>query len=210
MELKKVILKRIEAEEKLHLLNKDAMVNPKEITLARGRLIRWLGYEYKLTKDVKSKEVIKSKINMEISSHKEHLELDINRNKRLPQSVLTQVNKEFDLRTKTILNEFKKVKNSSKTIDQTMGVFDGVGNIMLLPVTLLKVPIVVTLTALGKVMPFATTVLVQPIHLVGLIYSKTISFKTPYNKMPINEFGDKVGNIIKAGLDKTSEVIRKI
>jgi hypothetical protein len=210
MESKKIIFKRIEAEEKLYLLSKQNNVDPKEITLARGRLIRWLGYEYKLNKDPQSKEIIKSKINIEILNHKNHLESHMTKNKEVKQNVLKQVNVEFDLRTKMILNELKKVKHSKETINQTMGVFDGVGNVLLLPITLLKAPIAVTLTALGKVLPFVTTVLVQPVHLVGIIYSKTVSFKSPYNKMPINKFGDKIGHIIQDGLVKTAEVIRKI
>jgi len=209
VDLKQITYRRMKLDEQLHLLE-IAKGNDQQITVVRGRLIVALQREEQMQIFEANKEMIRKRIQTELIIHKAQTKRLLVDNKEKNQPIISNVAKELGLRFKNIKTDIKQGNYADTPLEATTSLIDAAGQSAMILFTIIKTPIVITLNMVGTIAPYAMIILVQPLHLIGLAYSKVVNPHTPYDKTIINQMGNKLGTSFKNALIRSGKVLKKV
>lgn len=202
---KKVIL---EAELSSYL--EDSAYYEKEITATRGRLLRILYQEYKLEPDPNNKIAIQNEINFQNKRHLEQLNKRINKNKTNSKSISHQIPSELALKFKKLTTNINSIKNSQTKKEGIANVVKVGGNVISIASSIAKVPISVALNLGSSLAPYIGKLLVQPLQIPVMYFSKLINPDSKYNGKKITNVGEFLGKTTQQILELVDKGVRKI
>lgn len=202
---KKVIL---ETELSDYLKNSDYY--EKEITATRGRLLRILYQEYKLETDPNNKIAIQNEINFQKKCHLKQLNKRITKNKTNSKSISHQIPNELALKFKKLATNINSIKSSQTKSEVIGNIVRTGGNVISIAGSIAKIPISVTLNIGSTLAPYIGKLLVQPIQIPVMYFSKLINPDSKYNGKTITNIGAFLGKTTQQMLELVDKGVRKI
>ena len=184
--------------------------DPVAITHTRGRYIRALTNDIKITDNEQLKNNLIEELSMQRHLHQQQLNTRLATAKSSPNNTLSQVTNEFAIKINKIANNISQVASSRNGFEGVQNSFRLIGNITSTVFTVAKLPIVASLRLTGVVLPVVASIAVQPIQIPAYLFSKIINPDAPYNGHNITEFGHEFGRIIGNGLNVTADIVRRI
>lgn len=182
----------------------------KEITVTRGRLLRVLNQEYKLEIDENIKRTIMNEINSQSRLHIDQLNNRISKNKSGDKSMFCQIPNELGLKFKKLSTNIKNLRNSKSVKDGVINGSKVVGNTISMGVSALKVPTVIAIKLGSKAAPTVGKIVVSPLHIPAVLFSKIINPNSKYNGQIINSMGNFLGKELGEILNIAEEGVKKI
>lgn len=185
-------------------------VYQKEITATRGRLLRVLQQEYKLEPDPNIKQSIMNEINTQSRLHTDQLNNRISKNKDDNKSMVRQIPNEVALKFRKLSTNIKAIKNSKNVGEGLVNSAKAVGNTISMAGSIAKVPIVGAIKLGGKVAPTVGKILVSPLHIPAVLFSKIINPDSKYNGRMINNMGNFLGKEVAEVLKLVEQGVKKL
>lgn len=211
MSLQEVRNQRIYLQSQLKNYLNDPIINEKEITITRGRILRAYVKEYNLETDLGVKARIQTLIRQEADLHKSQVNERIKKVKADKNiSVVNQISNELVLKFRRLATNARSVVESRSNGELIKNATNTVGNTLSLGATALKAPIMVVLRLSSYGIQYATRLAVQPLHIPAYLFSKIINPEGSYQGKMINDMGKILGDELSLLLRQTEKGVRKI
>lgn len=211
MSLQEVRNQRIYLQSQLKNYLNDPIINEKEITITRGRILRAYVKEYNLETDLGVKARIQTLIRQEADLHKSQVNERIKKVKADKNiSVVNQISNELALKFRRLATNARSVVESRSNGELIKNATNTVGNTLSLGATALKAPIMVVLRLSSYGIQYATRLAVQPLHIPAYLFSKIINPEGSYQGKMINNMGKILGDELSLLLRQTEKGVRKI
>lgn len=211
MSLQEVRNQRIYLQSQLKNYLNDPIINEKEITITRGRILRAYVKEYNLETDLGVKARIQTLIRQEADLHKNQVNERIKKVKADKNiSVVNQISNELALKFRRLATNARSVVESRSNGELIKNATNTVGNTLSLGATALKAPIMVVLRLSSYGIQYATRLAVQPLHIPAYLFSKIINPEGSYQGKMINNMGKILGDELSLLLRQTEKGVRKI
>lgn len=211
MSLQEVRNQRIYLQSQLKNYLNDPIINEKEITITRGRILRAYVKEYNLETDLGVKARIQTLIRQEADLHKSQVNERIKKVKADKNiSVVNQISNELALKFRRLATNARSVVESRSNGELIKNATNTVGNTLSLGATALKAPIMVVLRLSSYGIQYATRLAVQPLHIPAYLFSKIINPEGSYQGKMINDMGKILGDELSLLLRQTEKGVRKI
>lgn len=182
-------------------------VNESRVTYLRGRMIRFMRQEIDLIQDPVLKVQKEQTLYSELNKHKSQLTTRIDLNKKSPNNKITT---ELGLKIKRTIASYKQVPLSSGAGDIATNIAIGAGETLSTLGTVVKIPLVASARVLKVGARLTARIVTLPLHIVPFIFSKIVNPDAPYNGMLVGKVSEGLEEILKASMDKTEEVVRRI
>ena len=211
MSLQEVRNQRIYLQSQLKNYLNDPIINEKEITITRGRILRAYVKEYNLETDLGVKARIQTLIRQEADLHKSQVNERIKKVKA--DKNISDVNKlsnELALKFSRPATNARSVVESRSNGELIKNATNTVGNTLSLGATALKAPIMAVLRLSSYGIQYATRLAVQPLHIPAYLFSKIINPEGSYQGNMINDMGKILGDELSLLLRQTEKGRRKI
>ena len=190
MSLQEVRNQRIYLQSQLKNYLNDPIINEKEITITRGRILRAYVKEYNLETDLGVKARIQTLIRQEADLHKSQVNERIKKVKADKNiSVVNQISNELVLKFRRLATNARSVVESRSNGELIKNATNTVGNTLSLGATALKAPIMAVLRLSSYGIQYATRLAVQPLHIPAYLFSKIINPEGSYQGKMINDMG---------------------
>lgn len=211
MSLQEVRNQRIYLQSQLKNYLNDPIINEKEITITRGRILRAYVKEYNLETDLGVKARIQTLIRQEADLHKSQVNERIKKVKADKNiSVVNQISNELALKFRRLATNARSVVESRSNGELIKNATNTVGNTLSLGATALKAPIKVVLRLSSYGIQYAARLAVQPLHIPVYLFSKIINPEGSYQGKMINNMGKILGDELSLLLRQTEKGVRKI
>lgn len=211
MSLQEVRNQRIYLQSQLKNYLNDPIINEKEITITRGRILRAYVKEYNLETDLGVKARIQTLIRQEADLHKSQVNERIKKVKADKNiSVVNQISNELALKFRRLATNARSVVESRSNGELIKNATNTVGNTLSLGATALKAPIMAVLRLSSYGIQYATRLAVQPLHIPAYLFSKIINPEGSYQGKMINDMGKILGDELSLLLRQTEKGVRKI
>lgn len=211
MSLQEVRNQRIYLQSQLKNYLNDPIINEKEITITRGRILRAYVKEYNLETDLGVKARIQTLIRQEADLHKSQVNERIKKVKADKNiSVVNQISNELVLKFRRLATNARSVVESRSNGELIKNATNTVGNTLSLGATALKAPIMVVLRLSSYGIQYAARLAVQPLHIPVYLFSKIINPEGSYQGKMINNMGKFLGDELSLLLRQTEKGVRKI
>lgn len=211
MSLQEVRNQRIYLQSQLKNYLNDPIINEKEITITRGRILRAYVKEYNLETDLGVKARIQTLIRQEADLHKSQVNERIKKVKADKNiSVVNQISNELVLKFRRLATNARSVVESRSNGELIKNATNTVGNTLSLGATALKAPIMAVLRLSSYGIQYATRLAVQPLHIPAYLFSKIINPEGSYQGKMINNMGKILGDELSLLLRQTEKGVRKI
>lgn len=211
MSLQEVRNQRIYLQSQLKNYLNDPIINEKEITITRGRILRAYVKEYNLETDLGVKARIQTLIRQEADLHKSQVNKRIKKVKADKNiSVVNQISNELVLKFRRLATNARSVVESRSNGELIKNATNTVGNTLSLGATALKAPIMAVLRLSSYGIQYATRLAVQPLHIPAYLFSKIINPEGSYQGKMINDMGKILGDELSLLLRQTEKGVRKI
>ena len=211
MSLQEVRNQRIYLQSQLKNYLNDPIINEKEITITRGRILRAYVKEYNLETDLGVKARIQTLIRQEADLHKSQVNERIKKVKADKNiSVVNQISNELVLKFRRLATNARSVVESRSNGELIKNAANTVGNTLSLGATALKAPIMAVLRLSSYGIQYATRLAVQPLHIPAYLFSKIINPEGSYQGKMINDMGKILGDELSLLLRQTEKGVRKI
>lgn len=211
MSLQEVRNQRIYLQSQLKNYLNDPIINEKEITITRGRILRAYVKEYNLETDLGIKARIQTLIRQEADLHKSQVNERIKKVKADKNiSVVNQISNELALKFRRLATNARSVVESRSNGELIKNATNTVGNTLSLGATALKAPIMVVLRLSSYGIQYAARLAVQPLHIPVYLFSKIINPEGSYQGKMINNMGKILGDELSLLLRQTEKGVRKI
>lgn len=211
MSLQEVRNQRIYLQSQLKNYLNDPIINEKEITITRGRILRAYVKEYNLETDLGVKARIQTLIRQEADLHKSQVNERIKKVKADKNiSVVNQISNELVLKFRRLATNARSVVESRSNGELIKNATNTVGNTLSLGATALKAPIMAVLRLSSCGIQYATRLAVQPLHIPVYLFSKIINPEGSYQGKMINNMGKILGDELSLLLRQTEKGVRKI
>lgn len=211
MSLQEVRNQRIYLQSQLKNYLNDPIINEKEITITRGRILRAYVKEYNLETDLGVKARIQTLIRQEADLHKSQVNERIKKVKADKNiSVVNQISNELALKFRRLATNARSVVESRSNGELIKNATNTVGNTLSLGATALKAPIMVVLRLSSYGIQYAARLAVQPLHIPVYLFSKIINPEGSYQGKMINDMGKILGDELSLLLRQTEKGVRKI
>lgn len=211
MSLQEVRNQRIYLQSQLKNYLNDPIINEKEITVTRGRILRAYVNEYNLETDLGVKARIQTLIRQEADLHKSQVNERIKKVKADKNiSVVNQISNELVLKFRRLATNARSVVESRSNGELIKNATNTVGNTLSLGATALKAPIMVVLRLSSYGIQYAARLAVQPLHIPVYLFSKIINPEGSYQGKMINDMGKILGDELSLLLRQTEKGVRKI
>lgn len=211
MSLQEVRNQRIYLQSQLKNYLNDPIINEKEITITRGRILRAHVKEYNLETDLGVKARIQTLIRQEADLHKSQVNERIKKVKADKNiSVVNQISNELVLKFRRLATNARSVVESRSNGELIKNATNTVGNTLSLGATALKAPIMAVLRLSSYGIQYATRLAVQPLHIPAYLFSKIINPEGSYQGKMINDMGKILGDELSLLLRQTEKGVRKI
>lgn len=211
MSLQEVRNQRIYLQSQLKNYLNDPIINEKEITITRGRILRAYVKEYNLETDLGVKARIQTLIRQEADLHKSQVNERIKKVKADKNiSVVNQISNELALKFRRLATNARSVVESRTNGELIKNATNTVGNTLSLGATALKAPIMVVLRLSSYGIQYAARLAVQPLHIPVYLFSKIINPEGSYQGKMINDMGKFLGDELSLLLRQTEKGVRKI
>ncbi|CCY94541.1 unknown [Firmicutes bacterium CAG:884] len=211
MSLQEVRNQRIYLQSQLKNYLNDPIINEKEITITRGRILRAYVKEYNLETDLGVKARIQTLIRQEADLHKSQVNERIKKVKADKNiSVVNQISNELALKFRRLATNARSVVESRSNGELIKNATNTVGNTLSLGATALKAPIMVVLRLSSYGIQYAARLAVQPLHIPVYLFSKIINPEGSYQGKMINNMGKILGDELSLLLRQTEKGVRKI
>ena len=211
MSLQEVRNQRIYLQSQLKNYLNDPIINEKEITITRGRILRAYVKEYNLETDLGVKARIQTLIRQEADLHKSQVNERIKKVKADKNiSVVNQISNELVLKFRRLATNARSVVESRSNGELIKNATNTVGNTLSLGATALKAPIMAVLRLSSYGIQYATRLAVQPLHIPAYLFSKIINPEGRYQGKMINDMGKILGDELSLLLRQTEKGVRKI
>ncbi len=211
MSLQEVRNQRIYLQSQLKNYLNDPIINEKEITITRGRILRAYVKEYNLETDLGVKARIQTLIRQEADLHKSQVNERIKKVKADKNiSVVNQISNELVLKFRRLATNARSVVESRSNGELIKNATNTVGNSLSLGATALKAPIMVVLRLSSYGIQYAARLAVQPLHIPVYLFSKIINPEGSYQGKMINNMGKILGDELSLLLRQTEKGVRKI
>lgn len=211
MSLQEVRNQRIYLQSQLKNYLNDPIINEKEITITRGRILRAYVKEYNLETDLGVKARIQTLIRQEADLHKSQVNERIKKVKADKNiSVVNQISNELALKFRRLATNARSVVESRSNGELIKNATNTVGNTLSLGATALKAPIMAVLRLSSYGIQYATRLAVQPLHIPAYLFSKIINPEGSYQGKMINNMGKILGDELSLLLRQTEKGVRKI
>lgn len=211
MSLQEVRNQRIYLQSQLKNYLNDPIINEKEITITRGRILRAYVKEYNLETDLGVKARIQTLIRQEADLHKSQVNERIKKVKADKNiSVVNQISNELALKFRRLATNARSVVESRSNGELIKNATNTVGNTLSLGATALKAPIMVVLRLSSYGIQYAARLAVQPLHIPAYLFSKIINPEGSYQGKMINDMGKILGDELSLLLRQTEKGVRKI
>lgn len=211
MSLQEVRNQRIYLQSQLKNYLNDPIINEKEITITRGRILRAYVKEYNLETDLGVKARIQTLIRQEADLHKSQVNERIKKVKADKNiSVVNQISNELVLKFRRLATNARSVVESRSNGELIKNATNTVGNTLSLGATALKAPIMVVLRLSSYGIQYAARLAVQPLHIPVYLFSKIINPEGSYQGKMINDMGKFLGDELSLLLRQTEKGVRKI
>ncbi len=211
MSLQEVRNQRIYLQSQLKNYLNDPIINEKEITITRGRILRAYVKEYNLETDLGVKARIQTLIRQEVDLHKSQVNERIKKVKADKNiSVVNQISNELALKFRRLATNARSVVESRSNGELIKNATNTVGNTLSLGATALKAPIMVVLRLSSYGIQYAARLAVQPLHIPVYLFSKIINPEGSYQGKMINNMGKILGDELSLLLRQTEKGVRKI
>lgn len=211
MSLQEVRNQRIYLQSQLKNYLNDPIINEKEITITRGRILRAYVKEYNLETDLGVKTRIQTLIRQEADLHKSQVNERIKKVKADKNiSVVNQISNELVLKFRRLATNARSVVESRSNGELIKNATNTVGNTLSLGATALKAPIMVVLRLSSYGIQYAARLAVQPLHIPVYLFSKIINPEGSYQGKMINNMGKILGDELSLLLRQTEKGVRKI
>ena len=211
MSLQEVRNQRIYLQSQLKNYLNDPIINEKEITITRGRILRAYVKEYNLETDLGVKARIQTLIRQEADLHKSQVNERIKKVKADKNiSVVNQISNELALKFRKLATNARSVVESRTNGELIKNATNTVGNTLSLGATALKAPIMVVLRLSSYGIQYAARLAVQPLHIPVYLFSKIINPEGSYQGKMINNMGKILGDELSLLLRQTEKGVRKI
>ncbi len=211
MSLQEVRNQRIYLQSQLKNYLNDPIINEKEITITRGRILRAYVKEYNLETDLGVKARIQTLIRQEADLHKSQVNERIKKVKADKNiSVVNQISNELVLKFRRLATNARSVVESRSNGELIKNATNTVGNTLSLGATALKAPIMAVLRLSSYGIQYATRLAVQPLHIPAYLFSKIINPEGSYQGKMINDMGRILGDELSLLLRQTEKGVRKI
>lgn len=211
MSLQEVRNQRIYLQSQLKNYLNDPIINEKEITITRGRILRAYVKEYNLETDLGVKARIQTLIRQEADLHKSQVNERIKKVKADKNiSVVNQISNELVLKFRRLATNARSVVESRSNGELIKNATNTVGNTLSLGATALKAPIMVVLRLSSYGIQYAARLAVQPLHIPVYLFSKIINPEGSYQGKMINDMGKILGDELSLLLRQTEKGVRKI
>lgn len=211
MSLQEVRNQRIYLQSQLKNYLNDPIINEKEITITRGRILRAYVKEYNLETDLGVKARIQTLIRQEADLHKNQVNERIKKVKADKNiSVVNQISNELVLKFRRLATNARSVVESRSNGELIKNATNTVGNTLSLGATALKAPIMAVLRLSSYGIQYATRLAVQPLHIPAYLFSKIINPEGSYQGKMINDMGKILGDELSLLLRQTEKGVRKI
>lgn len=184
--------------------------DPVAITHMRGRYIRALTNDIKITDDEQLKNSLIEELSMQRILHQQQLNTRLAVAKNSSNNVLLQLTNEFAIKIRKIANNIRQVASSKNGFEGVQNSFRLIGNITSTVFTVAKLPIVASLRLTSTALPVVASIAVQPIQIPVYLFSKIINPDAPYNGHNVTEFGHEFGRIVGNVLNATADIVRRI
>lgn len=182
----------------------------KQITVTRGRLLRILQQEFKLETDPNIKNSIMNEINTQSRLHREQLNNRISQNKNDNKTLIRQIPTEVGLNFRKLSTNIRAITNS-KSVGEGLGnSMRAIGNTLLIAGSVAKVPIVSAIKLGGALAPTVGKIIVSPLHIPAVVFSKLINPESKYNGRMINNMGNFLGNGVAEILKLAEQGVKRI
>lgn len=211
MSLQEVRNQRIYLQSQLKNYLNDPIINEKEITITRGRILRAYVKEYNLETDLGVKARIQTLIRQEADLHKSQVNERIKKVKADKNiSVVNQISNELVLKFRRLATNARSVVESRSNGELIKNATNTVGNTLSLGATALKAPIMAVLRLSSYGIQYAARLAVQPLHIPVYLFSKIINPEGSYQGKMINDMGKILGDELSLLLRQTEKGVRKI
>lgn len=211
MSLQEVRNQRIYLQSQLKNYLNDPIINEKEITITRGRILRAYVKEYNLETDLGVKARIQTLIRQEADLHKSQVNERIKKVKADKNiSVVNQISNELVLKFRRLATNARSVVESRSNGELIKNATNTVGNTLSLGATALKAPIMAVLRLSSYGIQYAARLAVQPLHIPAYLFSKIINPEGSYQGKMINDMGKILGDELSLLLRQTEKGVRKI
>ena len=211
MSLQEVRNQRIYLQSQLKNYLNDPIINEKEITITRGRILRAYVKEYNLETDLGVKARIQTLIRQEADLHKSQVNERIKKVKADKNiSVVNQISNELVLKFRRLATNARSVVESRSNGELIKNATNTVGNTLSLGATALKAQIMAVLRLSSYGIQYATRLAVQPLHIPAYLFSKIINPEGSYQGKMINDMGKILGDELSLLLRQTEKGVRKI
>ncbi len=211
MSLQEVRNQRIYLQSQLKNYLNDPIINEKEITITRGRILRAYVKEYNLETDLGVKARIQTLIRQEADLHKSQVNERIKKVKADKNiSVVNQISNELVLKFRRLATNARSVVESRSNGELIKNATNTVGNTLSLGATALKAPIMAVLRLSSYGIQYVTRLAVQPLHIPAYLFSKIINPEGSYQGKMINDMGKILGDELSLLLRQTEKGVRKI
>ena len=211
MSLQEVRNQRIYLQSQLKNYLNDPIINEKEITITRGRILRAYVKEYNLETDLGVKARIQTLIRQEADLHKSQVNERIKKVKADKNiSVVNQISNELVLKFRRLATNARSVVESRSNGELIKNATNTVGNTLSLGATALKAPIMAVLRLSSYGIQYAARLAVQPLHIPVYLFSKIINPEGSYQGKMINNMGKILGDELSLLLRQTEKGVRKI
>ena len=176
MSLQEVRNQRIYLQSQLKNYLNDPIINEKEITITRGRILRAYVKEYNLETDLGVKARIQTLIRQEADLHKSQVNERIKKVKADKNiSVVNQISNELVLKFRRLATNARSVVESRSNGELIKNATNTVGNTLSLGATALKAPIMAVLRLSSYGIQYATRLAVQPLHIPAYLFSTKLT-----------------------------------
>lgn len=202
--------------ETLHLINElnylenDPYTNQRQITYTRGRLIRQLNHDIKNNTDQNLIQQLSSRLQVELNAHQQQLNSRLDYLKNNRNNILAQVTQEVEVKANKVATNTKIIANSNNNSVKAANGAAVIGNVVSTAFSVAKLPIIATLRLTSLALPTVCTLMVQPLHLVGMPFSMLIVPDHKYNGSNINNFGRHIGEALANVCNVAEQGIRRI
>jgi len=204
------------SNEALHLINElnylenDYYVNQRQITYTRGRLIRQLNFDIKNTNDQNLIQQLNRRLEFELNVHQQQLNSRLDNIRNNSQNIVSQVTQEVGLKANKVATNIRTIANASNNSVKVANGAAVMGNLMSTTFSVAKLPIIATLRLTSLALPMIGTLMVQPLHLLGMPFSMLIVPDHKYNGSNINNFGRHIGETLATVCNVAEQGIRRI
>ena len=204
------------SNETLHLINElnylenDPYTNQKQITYTRGRLIRQLNYDIKNSTDQNLIQQLSSRLQVELNTHQQQLNSRLSYLRNNRNNILSQVTQEVGLKANKVATNIRTIASANNNSVKAANGAAVIGNVVSTTFSVAKLPIIATLRLTSLALPMVGTLMVQPLHLLGVPFSMLIVPDHKYNGSNINNFGRHIGEALANVCNVAEQGIRRI